>query len=296
MFEALMKLVDDPPPPYAFEVSEAGIAWARQPQEKGAKLEIGFFAFGPDVLAVSPSKDNVMQPELFEAAVASLAESNGGRRKRDAVLILPDYSARVAVLDFDQFPSIKEEQTALVRFRMKKTVPFDMELAPVSFQAKQQGGKWHVVAAAAALEIVARYEAAFRVAGFTPGFVTTSALAAVDLTAQEKAVISAKLSGRVMTVALSDSGRLELLRCVELGMVSLEEAMGVLFPTVAYAEDKGARPEKLLLCGFGDLGQDVADACAAELQLTVEPLRASLGVPDARNAGLYGYLQANQLN
>ena len=296
MLEALMKLIDDPPPPYAFEVSEAGIAWARQPQEKNAKLEMGFFAFGPDVLAVSPSKDNVMQPELFEAAVASLAEPNGGRRKRDAVLILPDYSARVAVIEFDQFPSDKGEQTALVRFRMKKTVPFDMEMAPISFQSKQQGGKWQVVAAAAALEIVAKYEAAFRVAGFTPGFVTTSALASMDLVAQEKVVIAAKLSGRVMTVTLSDGSRLELLRCVELGTVSLEEAMAVLFPTVAYAEDKKARPEKLLLCGFGDLARDISEACAAELQLAVEPMRAALGTPDARNAGLYGYLQANQLN
>lgn len=296
MLEALRKLIDDPPPPYAFEVSPSGIAWARRPPEKGAKLETGFYAFGPGVLAVSPSKDNILQPESFGAAVASLAGANGARRRRDAALILPDYAVRVAVLEFDQFPSDRAEQTALVRFRMKKTVPFDMDTASVSFHARQIGGKWHVAAAAAALEIIARYEAAFRAAGFTPGFVTTSALAMLDLAAHEKAVLAVKLSGRILTVTLSEGARLEMLRCVELSEGAFDEIMAVLFPTFAYAEDKMTRPEKLLLCGLGPLAQPVAEACAAELQLAAEPLRSALGTPDANNAGLYGYLQANGMN
>jgi len=229
--------------------------------------------------------------------VMGLAATNGARKTHEAALILPDFSTRVAVLDFEQFPSDRDEQMALVRFRMKKTVPFDMDTASISYHAKQYEGRWYAVAAASALEIIARYEAAFRAAGFQPGFVTTSALASMDLVANDPLVVAAKLSGRVLTVSVSEGARLRLLRCMELGDPTLDEVMGVLYPTMAYAEDElPKRPERLLLCGFGSLAQPLAEACAADMQLAVEPLRSAIGAPDATNAGLYGYLQANGVN
>ena len=297
MLESLRKLIEDPPPPYAFEVSQAGIAWARRMPEKGAKLETGFVPLAPGVLSVSPVHDNFVEPEAFERAAMSLANGNGTRRAKEAALILPDFSTRIAVLDFDQFPSDRGEQMALVRFRMKKTVPFEMDTASIGYHARQYDGRWYVVAAASALEIVARYEAAFRAAGFLPGFVTTSTLAAMDLLDPGALVIAAKLSGRILTVSVNEAGRLRLLRCMELGAATVEEVMGALYPTMAYAEDElSNRPERLLLCGFGDLAGPLAEISTAELRLTVEPLRSVVGAPDATNAGLYGYLQANGVN
>ncbi|MBK7929177.1 MAG: hypothetical protein IPJ98_17365 [Bryobacterales bacterium] len=297
MLELLRKFIDDPPPPYAFEISQGGIAWARRLPEKGAALETGFLPLAPGILNVSPVQDNVVQPEAFENAVHTLANGNGASRHREAALILPDFSTRVAVLDFEQFPKVRDEQLALVRFRLKKTVPFDMDTASISFHPRQYDGRWYAVAAAAALEIVARYEAAFRSAGFQPGFVTTSALAAIDLVASEPLIATAKLDDRVLTVTLSEGARLRLLRCMELSDLTLDELMGVLFPTMAYAEDElKRRPAKLLLCGFGPLSAELQQAAAAELQMAVEPLRSALGAPDSHNAGLFGYLQANRVN
>ena len=40
------------------------------------------------------------------------------KKRREAALILPDYCARVAVLDFDSFPADPKEQLSLVRFRL----------------------------------------------------------------------------------------------------------------------------------------------------------------------------------
>ena len=59
-------------------------------------------------------------------------------------MILPDYAARVSVLDFDSFPSTPEEQLSLVRFRVKKTIPFDIDSAAVSYYvqpAPRQGAR-----------------------------------------------------------------------------------------------------------------------------------------------------------
>jgi hypothetical protein len=46
-----------------------------------------------------------------------LASPPTGIASARAAVILPDYCARVAVLDFDAFPDDPEEQQALVRFR-----------------------------------------------------------------------------------------------------------------------------------------------------------------------------------
>ena len=66
---------------------------------------------------------------------------NGAKKRRPAAVILPDYAARVSVLDFDSFPSSPEEQLSLVRFRVKKTIPFDIDSAAVSYwvQPADQG-------------------------------------------------------------------------------------------------------------------------------------------------------------
>ena len=56
-------------------------------------------------------------------------------------MILPDYAARVTVLDFDAFPSVAEEQASLVRFRVKKTIPFDIDSAAVSYFPQTVAGQ-----------------------------------------------------------------------------------------------------------------------------------------------------------
>ncbi len=284
-------MLEDPPPTYAFEISPTGIAFARR-QKQGQQMD--FHPLGENVLAISPLKDNVVQPEEFFEEIRAMTPPNG-KSRRPAALILPDYCARVAVLDFDNFPSDKEEQLSLVRFRMKKSIPFDMESARVSYHLQSGGGSknYEVVAAAVALDIVARYEAAFRNAGFEPGYVTTSSLAALSLVGGEGIRVLAKLSGPALSVAVTEGGFLRLLRCVELPDVSPNEVSAVLFPTLAYVEDQsGQRPSSILSCGFSGLDEVVAEIEEAGSGVAVKPLRSRLGLPDQTNAGLLGFLEA----
>jgi type IV pilus assembly protein PilM len=294
-------LLAEPAPPFVFEFSQAGLAWGWRPAARQGEPASGFVPLAPDVLAISPVKDNVLRPEELErAVVAALAASgqSGSNKKPkawEAALILPDYSTRVAVLEFESFPADRAEQLSLVRFRMKKAVPFDLDEAAISFSAfTRADGKHEVVAAAAPVEVIARYEAPLRSAGFAPGLVTTSTLAGMDLLDGLGLVMSAKLAGRVLTVTVSEGARLKLLRCVELDDVTLAEVFGVLGPTVVFAEDElPSRPEKLVACGFGELTGDLAAACKEELKLEVAPLASPWGAPDATNAGLRGYWVGN---
>jgi type IV pilus assembly protein PilM len=289
-------LIDEPPPAWAFELSPGGIAFAMRTGKKAQAPEIRFSPFEDEVLAVSPVKDNVLRPDILDQQVAALAPSDGHqRRKRDAALILPDYCARIAVLDFQSFPSDRAEQHSLVRFRMKKTVPFEMDSAALSYHARSSGKGWEVVVAAAPMEVIARYEAPFRAAGFQPGFATTSLLAALDLMPAEGLNVAVKSCGRVLTVAICEARNPKLVRCVELDSLTMEEVMSVLFPTLAYAEDELPRKvDRIFACGFGASIEDLRARCESELGLPVEPLRSLWGAPTEANAGLHGWLQAQE--
>jgi type IV pilus assembly protein PilM len=294
LLDQLKSLVEDAPPTYVFELSEAGIAHARRGK---THPEVGFNPFPSPVLQVSPVKENVFNAELLGAHVASLIPENGnGRKRREAALILPDYCTRIALLDFDSFPKEANDQLALVRFRMKKTVPFDMDAAAVSFQTRKGAGKTtEVLVAAAANEIVSKYEAPFRVAGYQTGFVTTSMLATLDLLPKAGLQVCAKIGGQTMSVAVCDGRQPKLVRCVEMDNFGADEVMGVLYPTFAYAEDElEQRPARMFTCGFDRLDAEVLAACAAEMGLPFEQLVSRWGATDEFNAGLLGWLQAQE--
>jgi type IV pilus assembly protein PilM len=281
IINTISRLVKDPPPEHAFEISEAGISYAH-------KTETAFVAFKPETIVVSPSADNILRPELVAAMIGQIAPANGVKKRRQAAVILPDYAARVTVLDFDSFPTLAAEQLPLVKFRIKKTIPFDIESAAVSYYVQPSSGtkKVEVLAVTMAFDIVARYEALFRAAGFHPGEVTTSTLAALNLYRGEGVAVVAKLSGQTLTVTVLSGGTIKLFRCMMLEGSGDDELLAVLHPTFAYVEDELSSPvRKLILCGF-------PQGVPAELECETEPLRSRLGTPGAHNAGLLGYLES----
>ncbi len=283
-------LLQEPPPVMAFELSAAGIAMARM----GAKTELDFRPLRPGVLSISPLKDNVMMPDELSIAVRELVVQNGKGKRRDAVVILPDYCTRVAVLDFDSLPSDSKEQATLVRFRIRKSVPFDVESAALSYSVQQtEGKKLDVVVVVAPLEVVSRYEAPFRAAGLNPGLVTTSSLAALNLIEDMGVTVVAKVSGKTLTVMVLHHGRLKLVRCLEISGNDIAEIAADLYPTFVYIEDNlGAKAEKLLLCGFGERLEAARQQFHNELGVEVEPVRSPLSPPGENNAGLLGYLRS----
>jgi type IV pilus assembly protein PilM len=273
----------------AFEVSEAGIAAARM----GHHTELDFRALEPGVVSVSPLRENVLNEAAFTAAVKALATAHAARKGKDATLILPDFSTRTTVLDFDTFPTDPEEQLGLIRFRLKRSVPFDVETAAVSYFAQPATKRVDVVVVMAPSEIVTRFEAPFRAAGLNPGLVTTSSLAALELAPEGGLTMTAKLTGRSITLLVRDKATLKLMRCLELPSGELEDITAVLAPTFVYMEDNlGGRAEKLLLCGFGARSDEAKRRFHEELGVEVDELRSPLGVPGEYNAGLLGYLRS----
>jgi type IV pilus assembly protein PilM len=291
---SLANLLQDPPPTHAFELSEEGIAFAPVSQPALAR----FSPLEPGVLLVSPLHDNIQQPQVLLDHIHSLAPPNGNRKRRAAV-ILPDYCARVAVLDFDTFPTDLDEQQALVRFRLKKSVPFEVDTAVVSYVEQPRspdaktGAKVEVLAAVISSDIVVQYEAPFRAAGFHPGLVTTSSLVALNLLAPDGITLLVKLSGRVLSVLVLQESAVNLARCVEMEGGRLDDIESVLHPTIAYVEDElKGRPKQIWLAGFGPEMDQLAPRWEKEWGVAVQAIRSRFGPPGKGNAGLLGYLES----
>ena len=69
----------------------------------------------------------------------------GGGRSRDITLVIPDASTRILLLDFDTLPEKPQDADAVVRFRLKKSLPFDVDTSSVSFDhqpAEKACGWW----------------------------------------------------------------------------------------------------------------------------------------------------------
>ena len=124
------------------------------------------------VNTVSPSlaTDNVVNPGALRDAIAGALASLSGRN-RDLIAILPDAAVRVMLLDFDTLPDKYSDADPLIRFRLRKSLPFDVDSAAVSFQSRRYNSGVKVLAAVVPSAVLAGYEAVFRGAGYEPGIV-----------------------------------------------------------------------------------------------------------------------------
>jgi len=280
LLDSIQSLLKDPPPEFAFEISASGIAMSRT----RGPATIQYTSLPDGVLVPSPIKENITDIPAFTAAVRKLVPATGGRRS--AALILPDNAMRLTVFEFDNIPEKEEERQALVRFRLKKTVPFEVETAAVSYYV-QPGNK--VVVAVTPAEIITQYEAPFRAAGLQPGIVTPAALTLLDLLPSTGSYLVAHQNSGALAVLVVGNGVLTLSRSLEQTLVSedtLDEIVSDLYATRVYVEDQaGARPDRLYLAGFGAESQFFMDRLAKELDVRVEV------IPDDY-PGLAGYLRS----
>jgi type IV pilus assembly protein PilM len=139
-------------------------------------------------------------------------------KNRDVTLVVPDASVRVLLLDFDALPGKPAEALPVVRFRLKKLLPFDADDAAVTYQVMSTTRSLvRVLAVAMPREVLAEYEAMVREAGFEPGAMlpsTVAALAGLEETDAPALLVNA--GPESVTTAIVRGGVLLLHRSVDM--------------------------------------------------------------------------------
>jgi type IV pilus assembly protein PilM len=305
MLENLAAWLSDPPPQLIFEISEAGVSLARLAPKTRMPETMLFSPMAEGAIEASPLRENVRNAEEFHRALQELlAQIGNGKRKRDAAVLLPDNCARITVLDFENLPGDAGERLALLRWRLKKAVPFDADTASIAYQVQRSAGAEKAISVLVAVspsEVVGQYEAAIRRLGLVPGYVSVSVAAALNLVVEQGVTMLAKLSGRNLSLVVMDQGRVRLVRSLEAGSgvqglseEQLQELAADLYPTFVYVADNfGAPVSKLILAGFGAAFAAAQEVFRRELGCEAQALTGPQGVVEAHNAGIWGFLSGS---
>ena len=241
-------------PPVAVELAPEGVLAAAV----SGKGEAAVLSFAPLVAgAIAPGIEgaNVRAPEAVSAAIAQ-ALNDVAPKTRHVTLILPDTAVRVFVLDFDTLPTKAAEAIPVVKFRLRKMVPFEVETAGVSYQVLSASeGDYKVLVAVMPGTVLTEYEEVVRAAGYEPGTVLPSSLAALGALDTDEPVLAACLSGVSLTTSITRGQDLLLYRTLELPpdpAQVLAEVQRDIAVAAAYYEDKlGARARTLHYSGLG---------------------------------------------
>ena len=229
-----------PHPPIAIEIAPDRISGARF--TRTGALD-GFAVESLPVGAIVPSavETNIVNASAVRNAMQGICDRLHAKDE-DAALLLPDTVIRVFVQHFDQFPRSAKEAIPMLRWKLKKSVPFEVDETLISYmrQAPREGGV-DVVTSLGRLRIVREYEAVAEQCGLHPGVVLSASLAAVSLLADRKPALMARVSGSSLTTAIVREGVLCGYRCTELpAQVSLltpQMLLEEIYPVAAYYQD-----------------------------------------------------------
>ncbi|MFP5235525.1 MAG: hypothetical protein ACLGSD_06460 [Acidobacteriota bacterium] len=247
-----------------------------------------FAALPAGALVPGIAEANLRAPEAVTEALRTAIDATSPR-SHAITLIVPDTTARVFVLDFDTLPEKPAEALPVLRFRLRKMVPFEVEPAAVSYQRLPQNGNPDVVRVLATImpgPILAEYEAAVRAAGYEPGAVLPSSLAALSSEESMEPLLTANLSSTSLTTSITSGEDLLLFRTVELpdsAVARVAEVQRSVAVAAAYYEDKlGAPARRLNYTGavdvsefaraVGDTDLDVVEIAPAPATGAVTPL------------------------
>ncbi|MEO8736064.1 MAG: hypothetical protein ABI380_05955 [Edaphobacter sp.] len=212
-------------PRLAVEVRAEGVVAARAENAAAALTAVARVDVTEGAVVPGLKAGNIVDRAGVVAAVRAALDAVAGKGServvgRDVTVVVPDSAVRVLLLDFDQLPSKVAEALPVVRFRLKKLLPFDADGAAVSYQVMSSERRGvRVIAVAIPKDVLDEYEDVVMAAGYLPGAVlpsTLAALAGLDAAEAPALVVNAGMGG--VTTAIVKGGVLLLHRALDLSM------------------------------------------------------------------------------
>jgi type IV pilus assembly protein PilM len=286
-------------PPLACEVAADRVLAGRS-ADAGRMVEMcSARELAPGTVVPDLTESNLRDGSAVRQAIESTLGSISGR-SRDVIAILPDTAVRVVLLDFEALPSKREEAEAVVRFRLKKSLPFNLDDARISYHAQTGGTGMRVIAAVVLNSVLQEYESAFRDAGYNPGVVMPSMLAALGAADAERPTLVVKVDARTIGIAILDQEQLLLFRTLEnLRGVTItgEQLAEEVYPSVVFFQDTySLNIDRVYVAGLPETGgaapalKAQTGANVAELVAASQIGSATGSVPRWRMAGVVGAL------
>lgn len=278
-------------PRLACEILPEGVVAARQDSASEESAITTFAPIPAGSIAAGLKTPNLINRAPVIAAMRSALDELSPR-DRKITLVIPDAAVRVLLLDFDTLPPKTADILPVLRFRLRKLVPFEVDDAGISFQqlGAQASGQVRVLIAIMPRDVLEEYESAVREAGYEPGAILSSSLAAIAAGRVEEPMLILNRNGNTITTAIALPNDLLLHRTLELPANEGEitsELQRTVNVAMAYFEDTlQTRPTTLYFAGPG--GAAAVEPLLLETELQVRDLvpAPAAGATSAMRKGL----------
>ena len=290
-----------PKPKLACEISADRVLAGRALDGGGGLETCAARELAPGSVVPDLVENNLRQREAVRSGIETALGDAG--RSKDVIAIVPDAAVRVMLVEFDTLPSDQEEALGVVRFRLKKSLPFDVEKAKVSYHAQKVGEEVKVVAAVGLGSVLEDYESVFREAGFNPGVVLPSTLAALGAADGKRPTMVIKVDAHTTSIAILNEDQLQLFRTLEntRGVtITGEQLAEEVYPSIVFFQDTyHLNLERIYVAGLPESGgaaPALKAATGADVQelVSTSQLGSTAGgpVPRWRMAGVVGALMS----
>jgi type IV pilus assembly protein PilM len=157
---------------------------------------------------------------------------------------------------------------------LKKALPFDVEKAVVSFHANRSSNAVKVVATVVLAAVLAEYESGFRSAGYNPGIVVPSTIAALGLVEATQPTMIINTGANSTTLVIVDQNELRLFRNLDVAAINgnLQRLAADVYPALVFFEDQFHAGVQRIMVGGMTSAAELAPALAEHTHSQVEEL------------------------
>ena len=180
----LTSWLSSPPPDAAIEIAPARVSAAVLATRGGPPTmhACAVEPLPPGALVPSLASDNILDRGAVAARVRTALGRLGTRVSRVA-LVIPDAAAKVSLLHFDHVPSKRDDLEQLVRWQLRKSTPFTVDDACVSYTpcGRAADGGADFVVVVAKRSVIEEYERVCADAGVYAGLIDLTSLSVLNL-------------------------------------------------------------------------------------------------------------------
>jgi type IV pilus assembly protein PilM len=284
-------------PPVAVEVDRGQLALVRVRPARRARPSLEAFR-------VQSAPEHAVGASIFRPNLGSLDEMRdqvrelfvrSGTKPGRVSLILPDNLAKVSIVTLPERPASRKQLDELLRFKLRRSVPFRLEEAVLSSTILPgPGPEVEVLVAVMLRSVVEQYETAFEAAGARPGLVdlctpsvfnlVRSDLLAATVAGQDAALLNCTKT--YFTLVIAHAGRVVFFRCkTHAGGGDADPATRMAVMIRELTSSLSYYQDKLSGIGVGTLFVRAAAPGLDEVKAALEPLGIPSIVPvDATRA------------
>ncbi len=247
--EKIVDIVKPQAPLWACELTSRHLVVAGVSRSRNAVRAKAASVSPPGTLTTSYSETNIRNIELLQSVLEQLL-SETGFSGSEIVVVVPDDTARIAFLTAEKASKNPEEQSTFIRWKLKKTLPFDADSAQIAYRivGPHGGGAGvNILVALSPASVVEEYENLFDSLDIHAGMAVPSTLALLNLfNPPEGDSLVLKAAPDCVTTSVFQNGRIQFYRRVSDALL-----YDAAYPTVMYYQDKlrGSGLRHLFVCG-----------------------------------------------